>query len=141
MSVNSTSENYLLVLDFVGSQLPSFPSKPTQAQQATPISPANTIYFKLIYTFANTSTSELNVSLNTATFTMGLLSQKQLSIGTNSSTVLWVSVDVSKAYQDVLFIVAKEYVNKQSSSKFNNSVLVELNKMNSALVNYKMQFE
>lgn len=141
ISVNSTSENYLLVLDFVSSQLPSFPAKPTQAQQATPISPANTTFFKLIYTFPNTSTSELNVSLNTATFTLTLLTQKQLTAGTSNNTILWVSVDVSKAYQDVLFIVAKEYVNKQSSSKFNNSVLVGLSKMNSALTNYKMQFE
>lgn len=70
-----------------------------------------------------------------------MLTQKQLTVGTNSSTAQWVSVDVSKAYQDVLFIVVKEYVNKQSSSKFNNSVLVGLSKINNALIGYKMQFE
>jgi len=64
-----------------------------------------------------------------------------LTVGTNSSAVLWVSVNVNKAYQDVLFIVAKEYVNKQSSSKFNNSLLVGLSRMNAVLINYKMQFE
>lgn len=95
----------------------------------------------MIYTFPNTSTTELNVSLNTATFTLTLLTQKQLTVGTNSSSAQWVSVDVSKAYQDVLFIVVKEYVNKQSSGKFNNSVLVGLSKMSTALANYKMQFE
>lgn len=137
--VDSTDENYVIVLDFVSSQFKDYPKKPTTASQAgsSPIDK-----YKLVYTLANGSTSEVIVSIDSNTFTLSVLSVKQLSEGTGNSSPQWTNIPPAQIFTQMEFIMVKEYINRQSNGKFNNSNISSAQmQRNGTSITYKVEME